>query len=94
MKKSWIIILVVAIIIIGIVAGLAIYNKNEKAQNNIVENEINKVSEKVTDECTEEYEEFEKQAMICIFGCNFFLTFVTPLLYNTIKQTNSKDNIN
>ena len=57
MKKSWIIILVVAIIIIGIVAGLAIYNKNEKAQNNIVENEINKVSEKVTDECTEEYEE-------------------------------------
>ena len=58
MKKSWIIILVVAIIIIGIVAGLAIYNKNEKTQNNIVENEINKVSEKVTDECTEEYEEY------------------------------------
>ena len=62
MKKSWIIILVVAIIIIGIIAGLAIYNKNEKTQNNVVENEINKVSEKVTDECTEEYEEFERQA--------------------------------
>ena len=64
MKKSWIIILVVAIIIIGIVAGLAIYNKNEKAQNNIVENEINKVSKKVTDECTEEYEELEEQAKL------------------------------
>lgn len=66
MKKSWIIILVVAIIIIGIVAGLAIYNKNEKAQNNIVENEINKVSEKITDECTEEYEELERQAKLDI----------------------------
>ena len=66
MKKSWIIILVVAIIIIGIIAGLAIYNKNEKTQNNVVENEINKVSEKVTDECTEEYEELERQAKLDI----------------------------
>ena len=66
MKKSWIIILVVTIIIIGIIAGIAIYNKNEKTQNNIVENEMNKVSEKVTDECTEEYEELEKQAKLDI----------------------------
>ena len=66
MKKSWIIILVVAIIIIGIIAGLAIYNKNEKTQNNVVENEINKVSEKVTDECTDEYTELERQAKLDI----------------------------
>lgn len=66
MKKSWIIILVVAIIIIGIMAGLAIYNKNEKSKNNIVENEINTISEKVTDECTEEYEELERQAKLDI----------------------------
>ena len=66
MKKSWIIILVVAIIIIGIISGLAIYNKNAKPKNNIVENEINKVSEKVTDECTEEYEELERQAKLDI----------------------------
>lgn len=66
MKKSWIIILVVAIIIIGIISGLAIYNKNEKSQNNIIENEINKISEKVTDECTEEYEELERQAKLDI----------------------------
>lgn len=66
MKKSWIIILVVAIIIIGIIAGLAIYNKNEKSKNNIVENEINTISEKVTDECTEEYEELERQAKLDI----------------------------
>ncbi len=66
MKKSWIIILVVAIIIIGIISGLAIYNKNAKPKNNIVENEINKVSEKITDECTEEYEELERQAKLDI----------------------------
>ena len=66
MKKSWIIILVVAIIIIGIISGLAIYNKNEKSQNNIIENEINKISEKVTDEYTEEYEELERQAKLDI----------------------------
>lgn len=64
MKKSWIIILVIAIIIIGIIAGLAIYNKNEKSKNNIVENEIDTVSEKVTDECTEEYEKLEEQAKL------------------------------
>lgn len=66
MKKSWIILLFVVIIIIGIIAGLAIYNKNEKSQNNIIENEINKISEKVTDECTEEYEELERQAKLDI----------------------------
>ena len=32
MKKSWIIILVFAIIIIGIISGLAIYNKNGKSK--------------------------------------------------------------
>ena len=66
MKKSWIIILALLIIIIGIIAGLSIYNKNEKSKNNIIENEINTISEKVTDECTEEYEEIEMQAKLDI----------------------------
>ena len=64
MKKSWIIILFIAIIIIGVIAGISIYSKNEKSQNTNVENEINKVSEKVTDECTQEYEELERQARL------------------------------
>lgn len=66
MKKSWIIILASAVIIIGIIAGLTIYNKNKNSQNNIIVNEINMVSEKVADECTEEYEEMEKQAKLDI----------------------------
>ena len=64
MKKSWIIILVILIIIIGIIAGLAIYNKNKKSNNNIIENEVNILSEKVTDKCTEEYQEIEEQAKL------------------------------
>lgn len=57
MKKSWIIILIIAIIIIGIIAGLVIYNKKEGTDKNIIENEINEVSEKIIDECTEEFKE-------------------------------------
>lgn len=64
MKKSWIIILIVAVIIIGIIVGLSIYNKNQNSKNNIIENIINEVSEKVTDECIEEYEKIEEQARL------------------------------
>lgn len=63
MKKVWIIGLIIAIIIIGIILGIFIYNNNanNNKQNSIVENEINIVSEKVTDECTEEYQNSEKE---------------------------------
>lgn len=64
MKKTWVIISIIAIIIVGIVVGIGIYNngKNHNKQNNIIENNINLVSEKILDECTGEYEEIEKQA--------------------------------
>ena len=63
MKKMWIIGIIIAIIIIGIILGIFIYNNNanNNKQNSIVENEINIVSEKVTDECTEEYQNSEKE---------------------------------
>lgn len=66
MKKNWIIILIIAIIIIGIMMGVFIYNKNRKesTQENVIENKINEISEKVTDECTEELEELNKQAKL------------------------------
>ena len=62
MKKIWIILLSIAIIIIGIVLGIFIYNKNKNTnkQGSMVENEINIVSEKVTDECAEEYQNNEE----------------------------------
>lgn len=59
MKKIWVIVLIIAIISIGIVLGIFIYNNNNK-KNDIVENEINIVSEKVTDECIEEYQNREE----------------------------------
>ncbi len=64
MKKSWLIILVLAIIVIGIITGVYIYNRNKKIGKNIVDNEINIVSETITDECTEEYGKLEEQAKL------------------------------
>ncbi len=63
MKKVWIIGLIIAIIIIGIILGIFIYNNNanNNKQSSIVKNEINIVSEKVTDECTEEYQNSEEE---------------------------------
>ena len=58
------IILVLAIIVIGIITGVYIYNRNKKIGKNIVDNEINIVSETITDECTEEYGKLEEQAKL------------------------------
>ena len=58
MKKIWVSMLGIAIIFIGILLGIFIYNNNANSnkQGSIVKNEINIVSEKVTDECTDEYQ--------------------------------------
>ncbi len=63
MKKIWMIIPIILVILIGIVVGRLIYNKNEKLanKNNIIQNEINIVSEKVTDDCIEEYQEVQEE---------------------------------
>ena len=68
MKKTWIIILVLAVLGIGILSGIGIYEKNKKktTEKNIIENEVNKISEEVTDECTEEWQELEEQAKLNI----------------------------
>lgn len=72
MKKNWIIMLIIAIIIIGIIVGVFIYNNNRQGttKRSVVENQINKISEKVTDECTEEWEELEEQAKLNILEAN------------------------
>lgn len=85
MKKSWIIMLVSAVIIIGIISGLTIYNKNKNSQNNIIVNEINMVSKKVTDECTEEYEEMERQAKLDI-EANSSEEKISPNCLITLKR--------
>ncbi len=66
MKKSWIMVLGIAIIVIGVIAGVSIYNKNREVleKNNIIENEVNEISEEIIDECTEEWEELQEQARI------------------------------
>lgn len=63
MKKIWMIIPIILVILIGIVVGRLIYNNNGKLanKNNIIQNEINIVSEKVTDDCIEEYQEVQEE---------------------------------
>lgn len=66
MKKGWVMILIVAIIIIGIITGIAIYGKNRSSisENNIIQNAIDEVSEKVVDDCIEEWNEIQEQVII------------------------------
>ena len=65
MKKIWMIIPIILVILIGIVVGRLIYNNNEKLanKNNIIQNEINIASEKVTDDCVEEYQEVQEEVV-------------------------------
>lgn len=62
MKRNLIIILIIAIILIGIIVGILIYKNGNKKSSNIVQNKINQVSEKVTDECTEEWSKLNETA--------------------------------
>ena len=65
MKKILMIIPIILVILIGIVVGRLIYNNNEKLanKNNIIQNEINIASEKVTDDCIEEYQEVQEEVV-------------------------------
>lgn len=63
MKKSYILAIVLGIIILGITLGIYLFvsNQNKKiASENIIENKLNEVSEKVTDECIEEWNELQE----------------------------------
>lgn len=65
MKRSWIIALICAVILLGIVLGM-IYsqNKTNRSEQNIIENSSEDLSEVVTDECTEEWEKIEEEKQL------------------------------
>lgn len=85
MKKSWITILTIAALAVGIMVGLKIYNKNQNSKNNIIENEIKEISEKVTDECTEEYEKIQEEAKLDI-EANSSEEKISPNCLLTLKR--------
>jgi len=66
MKKTLIIFLAIAIIIIGILTAISINKKRENnvVAENIIEDNVNDLSYKVTDECTEEWEYIQEQAKL------------------------------
>lgn len=62
MKNLWMSIMIGSIVLIIIIIGITIYKNNKKTEiaeskNNSIENISNELSEKVTDECIEEYKE-------------------------------------
>ena len=62
MKKTFILIILFTVIILGITAGTYIFisNENKKTENNNVEDVINKVSDKVQKDYTRELNELNK----------------------------------
>lgn len=68
MKKSWIILGVLGVILLGILLANALNSRRENdiLVRNIIENDIDELSEKVTDDCTQEWEYLERQAKIDI----------------------------
>lgn len=66
MKRSGIVLLIIVIIGIGIGVGIFLYNINTKNElkEYIIENQINDVSMKVDDECTEEWRELDQLAIL------------------------------
>lgn len=94
MKKKWIISLIVAIIFLGIVLGIMYFqNKIKVSEQNVVENRSEELSELVTDECIEEWEEIEEQAKLEVesnaneekISPNCLITF--KKFYNTCRHT-------
>ena len=65
MKKIIIVAIICLLVIVGAVyAGITINKKKEENISYMQNTEVTKVSEKVTDECTEEYEEMENEKLI------------------------------
>ena len=62
MKKTFILIILFTVIILGITAGTYIFisTENKKTENNNVEDVINKVSDKVQKDYTRELNELNK----------------------------------
>lgn len=87
MKKGWIILVALGIIILGILVANAINSirENDILAENIVENNIDELSEKVTDECTQEWENLERQAQIDI-EANSAEEKISPTASMTLKK--------
>ena len=65
MRKIIIVAIICLLVIVGAVyAGITINKKKEENISYMQNTEVTKVSEKVTDECTEEYEEMENEKLI------------------------------
>jgi hypothetical protein len=86
MKKSWITIILLLIIAIAVILWIFIYNKNNNKGDNIVEYSLNEISEKVTDECTEEMEKIDEEAKVQEIEANSQEEKISPNCLVTLKK--------
>lgn len=93
MKINSKIILIIAVaMILGISGGIVMYKNNTKkiGRANIIENKIiNEVSELITDECIEEWEELDEASQLEI-EANSREEKISPNCFITLKKTYSK----
>ena len=85
MKKLWVIILAGIIVLFAVTIGLVIYNNNNQEDKVAIENKLEEISEKITDDCTEEYEKLEKESKIEI-ETNFSEEKISPNCLMTLKR--------
>ena len=92
MKKTYILAIIFAIIILGITAGIYFYlsNSRNKTANMNIQNEVNKVSEKIEDECTEEYNELNNNENTDILETNSSEEKISPNCLITLKKHYNK----
>ena len=92
MKKTYILAIIFAIIILGITAGIYFYlsNSKNKTANMNIQNEVNKVSEKIEDECTEEYNELNNNENTDILETNSSEEKISPNCLITLKKHYNK----
>lgn len=92
MKKTYILAIIFAIIILGITAGIYFYlsNSRNKTANMNIQNEVNKVSEKIEDECTEEYNELNNNKNTDILETNSSEEKISPNCLITLKKNYNK----
>ena len=91
MKRTY---LIIGIFIIIFAMAVGIYTLNNKSKNiasqNIVKDEINEVSEKVTDECIDEWEGIEDDVQTQMIETNSSATKISPNCLITLKKYYSK----
>lgn len=85
MKKTWIILAIIVLILAGIFLGTIVYRNTNIAKNNKIENKTQIISETVTDECTQEWEDLQQENKLGI-EANSVEEKISPNCFITLRK--------